>query len=805
MIDVSMGTLRAVLPRRDSILAMAALLLMTGYFCHLVYGGGFWLEGDADQAVYFWRHSDLAQSGFDLSQRDYFAGAPVIGAANPLHTAAVYLGGALLGGATVRAALFGNMLLSAFLLLAVAAGAYGLLRFEGRSAAAAMLGAAIAAFTGFQLVGVREFDHFYLQSYASVPVALVAAGRLTLGIGNRLAAFLWLVIAIHFSLVGGSNVPMFYYAPVFFLLPIQTALAGRSTMAGVRAGVWLGGAFALGIGLTAPILLDGLTTLQLQNRVGLSFAGGFGSFAPGDFVRTIFLRDWWISRGIQYHERDVFFGWPVVALTLAGLAQGLRRWRQSSRADQPCRLFERAMTLLFVACTIVALLVLHLSLLPAWLSRSLSWYFETQSIRFPMRFGMLLLLPIAHFAALGVDCARGRWLGMLTVGSAVVTLLLLLQTPETSIFRWADGVLTHMGLSLATQAVAGVLILWYSLARETGRRWVPPALAALVFLGYAWAVLPSTGYPLWFHAAGVEPEARRVFGAWDWSRALGFRPRYEEALALAEARILTAAPHLASALPHQGRIVDVVPVYSHTHAPATGHAFAFDMVYDPAGHRLLWDLFRNATEAILDLSHVGAIVVNRPARDPPALSHVRTFAPSGHLPVLQARPAPLPLAFMVPGAVILQDEVTLFRAVVGAKRLDFESTVFLGTDSGHEARLSLGQVSDPYESQRVPVRYHPARAALELQAPRAGYLVVSIPFHPSWVATGRGGNTLPVLRANYAFMAIPVESGPGTIELRFDRSAWRLALWSSRAGLILLGILAVVLWVRERIASRASP
>jgi len=795
-----MGRLRAILPPSGSILGLAGLLLMTGYFCHRLYAGGFWLEGDADQAVYFWRHYRLLDAGFDLSQRDYFASTPALGAANPIHAAAVHLVGILFGSASVRTALFGNMLLSAFLLTAASWGVYALLRFAGRSVAAAVLGAVVSTFTGFQLVGVREFDFFYLQSYACVSVALVAAVRLTLRIGSPVGAFLWLAIAIHLSLVAGTNVPMFYYAPIFFVLPMQVALVRRSTMAGVRAAAWLAGAFALGIGLTAPVLLDGMTTLQVQNRVGLSFLGGFGSFAPDEFIRTLFLRDWWTSGGIQYHERDVFFGGPVVALALAGLVGGIRRWNRGSVDVDSATSPEPALTLVFVAAGVMALLVLHVSSLPGWLGRAVAWYFEVQSIRFPMRFGMLLLLPAAHFVALAADHARGPLLRALTLGAMAIAALLLVLTPESSLWRQTDGMAAHMWLSLAAQAIAGGLVLWRSIETEAGARRVAPALVVAVFLGYAWAALPSTGYPPWFQASGLQEEAHRVFGGWDWRRIIGLRPLYGESLALAEARLSTPAPHLVGAGQVRGRVMDLRPVYSHSHGPVTAHAFAFDMVYDPAGHRLLWNLLRTGAEVVLDLAHVGAVVANVPASGPPALSHARTFAPPGELPALLVRPVPLPLVFTVPTAVRIEGEETLLRAVAGATRAALEGSVFVLRDAPRSAHSGDGPGGTT--RPQVSARYRLEDGTLEVQVPEAGYLVISIPFHPLWVATRRGGDSLPVLRANYAFMAVPIESAPAIIELRFDRSAWRLAVWSSRLGLVLLVAIAVAVSARGRGTSR---
>jgi hypothetical protein len=786
-------------PPSGSILGPTGLVLLVGYFCHRLYAGGFLLEGDADYGVYFWRHYSLLRAGFDPSQRDYFASAPVLGAANPVHAVAIHLSTVLFGEPSLSVALFGNMLLSGLLLTAGSWSVFAMLRALGRSFSAAVLGAVVATFTGFQLVGVREFDHFYLQSYACVPIALLAALRLTYGDGKRLRAFLWLVITVHLSLVAGTNVPMFLYAPLFFILPIHAAFERRSASAGIQSTAWLVAAFALGIALTAPVLLDAMTTLQLQNRAGLTFSGGFGSFSPGDFVRTVFLRDWWSSGGIQYHERDVFFGAPVVGLALAGLVTGLGRGRRGAHAPAGSSAIERAARTVFLASALTALLVLHISLLPGWLEAVVAWYFEVQSIRFPMRFGMLLLLPVAYFVALGVDEARSSLLRGVTLGAIALTGGLLALTSEASLWRVMDGASVHMWLALTAQSVAGGLVFCCAKERGIGTRWGVVTLTVFVFLGYAWAQLPSTGYPAWLSASGLHTQTERVFGGWDWPRVLGIRPLYDRSLRLVEERFSVSPPHLAGAPDFVGRVMDLVPVYSHAHAPVTGHAFAFDMIADPAGHRLLWNLLRTGTESVLDLNHVGATVANRPASEPPILSHARTFAPPGQLPELHVRSAPLPLAFSVPGAVLVDDELGLLRAVAAAPRRVLERSVFLLSGSA-AAVAPLGD-----SPGKVSSRYHAEKSTLELEVTQPGYVVISIPFHPQWVATRRDGGVLPVLRANYAFMAIPVDSAPAMIDLRFDRRDWRLAVWLSRLGLFLLTIAAVVVVAAPQSAATRVP
>jgi hypothetical protein len=168
--------------------------------------------------------------------------------------------------------------------------------------------------------------------------------------------------------------------------------------------------------------------------------------------------------------------------------------------------------------------------------------------------------------------------------------------------------------------------------------------------------------------------------------------------------------------------------------------------------------------------------------------------------VLRVRPVPLPLVFTVPTAVFVEDEGALLRSVAGATRAALEGGVFLLRGEPHSAHPGNGPGSAARHG--ASARYRPEDGTLEVQVSQAGYLVISMPFHPLWMAARRGGDSLPVLRANYAFMAVPIESAPAAIELRFDRSAWRLAVWSSRLGLVLLVALAVVVGAKGRGASR---
>ncbi|MCD6290762.1 MAG: YfhO family protein [Anaerolineae bacterium] len=62
------------------------------------------------------------------------------------------------------------------------------------------------------------------------------------------------------------------------------------------------------------------------------------------------------------------------------------------------------------------------------------------------------------------------------------------------------------------------------------------------------------------------------------------------------------------------------------------------------------------------------------------------------------------------------------------------------------------------------------RITAELAAP--GYLVVSQTWYPGWQAKLETGKQLPILRANYAFQAIPLPAGQHTVTLTFRPWLW---------------------------------
>ena len=80
---------------------------------------------------------------------------------------------------------------------------------------------------------------------------------------------------------------------------------------------------------------------------------------------------------------------------------------------------------------------------------------------------------------------------------------------------------------------------------------------------------------------------------------------------------------------------------------------------------------------------------------------------------------------------------------------------------------------------------------IDLVASQPSYLVLAYTYYPGWRATV-DGHPAQILRANYAFMALPVESGAHHVVLTYRPISllWGLII-SSLSALAMLGIVAV--------------
>jgi hypothetical protein len=82
-----------------------------------------------------------------------------------------------------------------------------------------------------------------------------------------------------------------------------------------------------------------------------------------------------------------------------------------------------------------------------------------------------------------------------------------------------------------------------------------------------------------------------------------------------------------------------------------------------------------------------------------------------------------------------------------------------------------------------------------VSAPRPGLAVVLDPFFPGWSATV-DGVPAPVVRADFAFLAVPVPEGRHALRLRYENH-WVAWGWGTTG--VVLGLLVLVLAWRRRV------
>jgi hypothetical protein len=157
------------------------------------------------------------------------------------------------------------------------------------------------------------------------------------------------------------------------------------------------------------------------------------------------------------------------------------------------------------------------------------------------------------------------------------------------------------------------------------------------------------------------------------------------------------------------------------------------------------------------------------------------FDDDAELSVFRNRRA-LPRAFLVAGAVSAPDHERAYELVHEAG-FDPRAYAVLEGPAASAVRGAAGQARlSSYRSGAIVVDVAPATP---------GYLVLAEVWYPGWSATV-DGRPAPVLRADYLFRAVPVGPGDRTVELRFEPTGWRLALFATLAAWA--AIAALWLW-----------
>jgi hypothetical protein len=102
----------------------------------------------------------------------------------------------------------------------------------------------------------------------------------------------------------------------------------------------------------------------------------------------------------------------------------------------------------------------------------------------------------------------------------------------------------------------------------------------------------------------------------------------------------------------------------------------------------------------------------------------------------------------------------------------------------HDADLANLEMPEQPVGAQV-TRYTPAAMDVQVDAPEAGYLVLSETWYPGWSATVNGQDT-PIEQVNGLFRAVPVPAGAAEVQLRYWPASWTWGLIMAAVGLMLV-------------------
>jgi hypothetical protein len=196
-------------------------------------------------------------------------------------------------------------------------------------------------------------------------------------------------------------------------------------------------------------------------------------------------------------------------------------------------------------------------------------------------------------------------------------------------------------------------------------------------------------------------------------------------------------------------------------------------------------------DRLLQLMHVGYVVEDTAQAITPTIYQEEGVA-------IRRVPDPLPEAYFVPRAHLVEDEPAALDRLAAADFDSRQEVVIINSET-NPAAVPTGMLEQPHESidrfgssgdlRPVPVsRPGPNQVILRVEAPQAGFVVLTDTFYPGWQAT-LDGQPVPVWPANVAFRAVAVEeAGPHTVIFSYNPRSFTVGLWIS--GLTLLFVIA---------------
>ncbi len=777
--------------RRGRLAGIALFALFAAWYFRDVLGGGLFYLLDFHQTFEPLRtvYSDAVRRGSLLWSPRLGNGAPLL--ANPLY-AALYPPNLLCAVFPTAAAL---TVLSVLHILWGSAGAWRLARLSGLGAPGAWTAAVVFGFSGASASATAYPNLSWTQAW--LPWLLVswqAATAPDLGARRRVASTLVLGLVAALLLTLGDPFILAAAAIALAVMAVsETARRFRRTRSGLVA-LWVpsGAAIVVALVLAFP-LLAALCAYAPYSMRGIGFrpegvqywslhpALVLDMLLPSPFgdLRLEGPGGFWGQAVAPEKGFPLFRGLYVGALTSAlAILGALRRWRW------------RPATLTLACVFFLLALGRYGPLYPALSAMPL-----VRALRFPVKWMLPLLLPLALLAGSGVramqggegsgDLARRRALAVLLSVAGLLAFLTL--STSAGIDGWlvglaGDGAVSgrlraetlsrirgDFALASGLAAIPVLLAagaLW--LPSRRGGRWAAPVLAMLVTLDVGIAnprfapTVPRSFYD-------EVPEAVRVLR--------------EEAEGLG--RVWIEDPTVASARPllRSERSVDRSWWQRRVVMGRVGAAYGLDLAFPldtellaPVDYTRLRVLLESAParEKLMLLGAAGVThAVAYRLADEPFLERVAVLPSQTSPPqIVWRNRLAVPRARLVPTLLPYEGD-TGFIEAVGSRPEDLFQRVALVEIGELSAHGISPQSLAPPVWDGAPVSPGTAEIledrgdVLRLRTRgKAAYLVLSDVLLPGWVASVDGVET-PLLRADYAFRALPLAAGEHDVRMRY--------------------------------------
>lgn len=198
--------------------------------------------------------------------------------------------------------------------------------------------------------------------------------------------------------------------------------------------------------------------------------------------------------------------------------------------------------------------------------------------------------------------------------------------------------------------------------------------------------------------------------------------------------------------------------------------------------RLLNLVEKTDSDRLAGLMHVGYLLDRPGPTGRPVLYRADHFA-------IQRVADPLPRAYFVAGAY---GAASSAEAIARLTAPDFDSRAELVIMGGAGGSSTGEGAFAPAAIETA----EPQRVRLTVEAPAAGFVVLTDTFYPGWQATV-DGRPVPIRAANLAFRAISVPAGPHTITFVYRPLSFRLGLIISAATLGAVVVASLLFLIRS--------